>query len=388
VTNAGNRQTSGPAVSHFCGKAYSGFRPAKNYSCQNKKIPLTFYLYQRSFISKIAACCKPLFFYIMGKLAGIIWIIIAIIIVVVAGIGVYVSFVLPNVGKASDVKIETTAGRIARGKYLANNVAGCIACHSKRDWSKYAAPVVTGTIGGGGERFDKETDFPGTLYAKNITPYALHHWSDAELIRAITEGVTKNGEAIYPLMPYKAYAKMYREDVYSIIAYLRTLPSIKNDVPPRSLEFPFNFMVNTVPEKTTLAAEQDTDRRSDGRYLVTIANCVECHSQMGISGIAEGTQFGGGWPFQFPNGTKTYAANITPDNETGIGKWSREFFINRFRQYADSINNTSTFVTSGFNTTMPWKTYAGMTDEDLSAIYLYLRTVKTIKNKVEKFGGK
>ena len=324
----------------------------------------------------------------MGKLAGIIWIVIAIIIVVVAGTGLYVSFVLPNVGKASDVKIDTTSWRIARGKYLANNVTGCIACHSKRDWAKFAGPVKPGTIGEGGERFDKETDFPGTLYSKNITPYALHNWSDGELIRAITEGVTKDREAIYPLMPFKAYAKMYREDVYSIIAYLRTLPSIKNDVPPRSLEFPLNFFVNTIPEKTTLAAEEDTNKLSHGRYLVAIANCAECHSQMGIRGIVEGTQFGGGWPFQFRNGTKTYAANITPDNETGIGKWSREFFISRFRQYADSINNTPTIVTSGFNTTMPWKTYTSMTDEDLSAIYLYLRTVKPIKNKVEKFGGK
>ena len=93
----------------------------------------------------------------MGKLAGIIWIVIAILIVVVAGTGLYISFVLPNVGEASDIKIDTTPGRIARGKYLANNVTGCIACHSKRDWSKYAAPVVHGTVGGGGERFDKET---------------------------------------------------------------------------------------------------------------------------------------------------------------------------------------------------------------------------------------
>ena len=324
----------------------------------------------------------------MGKIAGIIWIVIAVIIVVVAATGLYISTVLPNVGKPLDVKIDITPERIARGKYLANNVTGCIACHSKRDWTKYAAPLKPGTIGEGGERFDKETDFPGTLYAKNITPYTLHNWSDGELIRAITEGVTKDGEAIYPLMPYRAYAKMYREDVYSIIAYLRTLPSIKNDVPPRSLDFPLNFIVNTVPKKTTLIATLDTNKQSYGGYLVAIANCAECHSKMGITGIAAGSEFSGGWPFQFSNGTITYAANITPDNETGIGKWSREFFINRFRQYVDSSNNPPPIVASDFNTTMPWKTYAGMTDEDLSAIYLYLRTVKPIKNKVEKFGRK
>jgi hypothetical protein len=109
---------------------------------------------------------------------------------------------------------------------------------------------------------------------------------------------------------------------------------------------------------------------------------------MGIAGIVAGSEFGGGGPFQFPNGTITYAANITPDKETGIGKWSSEFFTDRFRQYGDSSNNPLQIVANDFNTTMPWTTYAGMTDEDLSAIYLYLRTVKPIKNKVEKFGRK
>jgi len=189
-------------------------------------------------------------------------------------------------------------------------------------------------------------------------------------------------------MPYSAYAKMYREDVYSIIAYLRSLPSIKNDVPQRSLDFPLNFIVNTIPKKATLPVTPDTNNLSNGRYLVTIANCVECHSKMGIAGVVAGTEFGGGWPFQFPNGTITYAANITPDNETGIGKWSMAFFVNKFRQYADSSNDSLQIAADGFNTTMPWKAYAGMTNEDLSVIYLYLKTIKPIKNKVEKFERK
>jgi mono/diheme cytochrome c family protein len=324
----------------------------------------------------------------MGKIANIIWTIIALMIVIIAGTVLYISTVLPDVGKASNVKIDITPQRIARGKYLAHNVTGCIACHSRRDWTIFAAPIKEGTIGEGGERFDKEKDFPGILYAKNITPYGIHNWSDGELIRAITEGVTKNGEAIYPLMPYRAYAKMYKEDMYSIIAYLRTLPSIKNDVPKRSLEFPLNFIVNTVPKKATLPPAPDTNNLSYGRYLVSIANCVECHSKMGINGVVSGTEFKGGWPFQFSNDYITYAANITPDNETGIGKWSKEYFIKRFRQYADSNNNLQQVVNKGFNTTMPWRTYAGMSDEDLSAIYLYLLTVKPVRNKVEKFSRK
>lgn len=321
----------------------------------------------------------------MGKIAGLIWTIIAAIIVVIAGIAFYMATILPNVGSAPDIKIESTPGRIVRGKYLANNVTGCMACHSRRDWTLYAAPVKPGTTGEGGERFDKETDFPGILYAKNITPYGIGNWSDGELLRAITEGVTKDRKAIYPLMPYKAYAKMCREDVYSIIVYLRTLPSVKNDVPQRSLDFPLIFLVNTVPSKATLLAAPDSSKISYGSYLVSIANCLECHSKMGTATIVAGSAFGGGWPFQFPNGTITYAANISPDNETGIGRWSKEFFISTFRQYADSDQNPQAIAANGFNTTMPWKTYAGLTDEDLSAIYIYLRTVNPIKNKVKKF---
>ena len=91
----------------------------------------------------------------------------------------------------------------------------------------YAGPIIEGTFGGGGEKFGKEAGFPGTLYSKNITPYALHNWTDGEIFRATTSGETKDGKALFPLMGYPAYGKMDREDVYSIIAYVRTLPQSK-----------------------------------------------------------------------------------------------------------------------------------------------------------------
>ncbi|HSC36666.1 MAG TPA: hypothetical protein VLD19_02295, partial [Chitinophagaceae bacterium] len=94
---------------------------------------------------------------------------------------------LPNVGPAPAIKIDVTSERWARGKYLANYVCGCIACHSTRDVSKYTAPVLQGTYGQGGEVFQTEA---GTVVAPNITPFALEGWTDGELFRAITSGVS------------------------------------------------------------------------------------------------------------------------------------------------------------------------------------------------------
>lgn len=259
-------------------------------------------------------------------------------------------------------------------------------CHSQPDWNFYAGPIAEGTFGGGGEKFRKEGGFPGTLYSKNITPYALHSWTDGEIFRAITSGVSKDGEALFPLMVYPSYGKMDREDVYSIIAYLRTLRRNKNEVPARELDFPLNFLVNTMPSKATLSVRPDTNNTvAYGQYLVTIARCVECHSKEDKGSLIAGTEFGGGREFAFPNGTSCYTANITPDKETGIGNWSRETFIQRFKQSVDSSNNRKPVSKNEFNTVMPWHMYGGMTPKDLSSIFAYLQTVKPIKNKVQHF---
>ena len=120
---------------------------------------------------------------------------------------------------------------IALGKYLANHEAVCLDCHSQLDYSLFAGPVKHGTFGAGGEKFGKELGFPGTIYSKNITAYSLNKWTDGEILRGITAGVNKDGKALFTLMPYHAYGKMDKQDVYSIIAYLRTLPAIKNEAP-------------------------------------------------------------------------------------------------------------------------------------------------------------
>ncbi len=312
----------------------------------------------------------------------VVLIIVLVFVVVVSAIAVYVKKALPHVGAAPDIKVEITPARVARGEYLANHVTICMDCHSQRDWSKYAGPIASGTFGAGGGAFTKEMGFPGNLYSKNITPYNLHNWSDGQIFKAVTMGETKDGNALFPLMGYPTYGKMDREDIYSIIAYIRTLPPIKNEVPARELDFPLNFLVNTMPAKASLTTRPDTNNTVlYGKYLTDAARCVDCHSKSEKGNLIAGTEFGGGQVFGFPNGTAAHSANITPDKETGIGNWSKESFLQRFKQCSDTSYRMQSLGKSDFNTTMPWIMYAGMTTKDLSAIYAYLQTIKPIKNK-------
>ncbi len=323
----------------------------------------------------------------MRKIVRVLLVFVLVIVTGLAAMAVYVKKALPDVGAAPDLQIERTQERIERGRYLANNVMACMDCHSQRDWTVFAGPIKEGTFGAGGEKFGKEMHFPGTLYSANITPHGLASWSDGEIFRAITTGQTKTGNALFPLMGYQSYGKMDKEDLFSIIAYLRTLPSIENDVPERELDFPVNFIVNSIPEKASLSAmPAKSNKVAYGKYLVSIANCQDCHSQVDKKGnLVEGTEFGGGRVFNFPNGTIVTSPNISADEETGIGFWTEEAFVQKFKQYSDGSYQSQKLGAGDFNTPMPWFMYTGMDTSDLSAIYTYLRTVKKIENPVIKF---
>lgn len=175
----------------------------------------------------------------------------ATIVLIVTLILSYIKFGLPNVGVAPDLKVERTAERIKRGEYLANHVTLCMDCHSQRDWTRFSGPPNEGTLGMGGDVFDPKFGFPGTYYAKNITPDGISRYTDGELFRVITTGVSKEGKAMFPIMPYHNYGQMDEEDINCIIAYVRTLKPIKNEVPESSSDFPMNFIINTIPTKSS-----------------------------------------------------------------------------------------------------------------------------------------
>ncbi|WP_423145979.1 c-type cytochrome [Rubrolithibacter danxiaensis] len=320
------------------------------------------------------------------KKAGKILVFIFISIFIIVGALVsYVKFALPNVGKAPDLKVELTPARIERGKYLANHVTVCIDCHSKRDWTKLGGPLDPQTTGSGGEKFDSNVGFPGEVYSANITPFNLKNWTDGEIFRAITTGVKKDGSAIFPIMPYNSYRQMDKEDIYSIIAYIRTLPERKSTFPERKLDFPLNFIVNTIPTKADLKPiPNEKDQLAYGAYILNAAACKECHTKAENGNPVEGMELAGGRDFQLPSGT-VFSANLTPDPETGIGKWTREQFVAKFQMFADSSYRPANVGAHDFQTIMPWGMYGGMKKSDLEAIYAYLKTVKPVKNEVTRF---
>ena len=308
-----------------------------------------------------------------------------ILLIAIAGV-IYLKIAFPKVSAAQNMKVKLTPERIARGKYLAENVAMCVDCHSTRNWEYFSGPLLPGTIGKGGEVFDKSMGLPGTIYSKNITPFNLSSWTDGEIYRTITCGVNKNNEPLFPVMPYQSYALMDPEDVMAIIAYLRTLSPINSSQPEHDLDIPMNMIVNTIPKDAQPTKRPpSTDTIAYGRYMVQIAACAECHTPAVKGKQIEGMDFAGGFEFALPKGGKVRSVNITPDNETGIGKWTLTDFINKFKNYSSDEAKKIKVNAGEYNTIMPVTQYAGLTTEDLTAMYKFLRTVKPVHNKVERF---
>lgn len=278
---------------------------------------------------------------------------------------------------------------VARGEYLANHVAACMDCHSKRDFSKYSGPVVPGSEGGGGLVFNEKFGLPGTIYGKNITPDAetgIGNWTDDELLRAMTQGINKKGDTLFPLMPYPNFNRMAKEDLMSIIAYIRTLKPIKNQVPERQLMVPIGMVYPAKflqPSVDGNVRPPENDHVKYGQYLITMADCGTCHSPLTPhDGPDMSRMYAGGYTFDLGT-NKVNSANITPDSATGIGTWTQERFLNKFTLYREEKNYN--FDPGKQNTIMPLSLFGGMKDEDLKAIYAYLRTVKPISNQVEKY---
>src|SRR5690606_35010597 len=118
-----------------------------------------------------------------------------------------------------------------------------------------------------------------------------------------------------------------------------------------------------------------------GEYLAEVAGCRFCHTQQENGKEVPGVAFAGGLELAFEAGV-VVSANITPDPLTGIGGWTREAFVARFKAFADEV---PAVADGDPNTVMPWSLYAGMTEEDLGAIYDYLRTVPPVELAVEKW---
>jgi len=309
---------------------------------------------------------------------------LAAIALIIATALAYISFALPNVDDAPDLEVNITPQKVERGKYLAYHVMMCADCHSERDFSKFAGPPTPGTEFVGGDVFDQSMGFPGRFISANITPFGIGEWTDGELFRLITTGVKRDGEPIFPVMPYHNFGQLDREDIEAVIAYLRTLEPVESSHPQSEADFPFNFILRTIPKEAELSKRPEkSDRVNYGRYMFTAAACAECHTKF-EKGKFTGPIGGGGREFQFPDGSTLRTPNLTP-HETGLKNMSREEFIRLFKKYEDSTYVLPDVKPGEFQTMMPWVMYAGMEEDDLSAIYEYLKTLEPYNNVVERF---
>jgi mono/diheme cytochrome c family protein len=248
-----------------------------------------------------------------------------------------------------------------RGEYLVRGIAGCGNCHTP--------------MGPEGFIMDQELagrlvdDIPDvfTAVAPNITPGGrVAEWSDAELARAIREGIRPDGSLIGPPMPYAMYRGLGDADLAAIVAFLRTLPAVENEVPESVYHIPLPPAYGPPVESVTAPERGVTVEY--GAYLAgPVAHCMECHTPMGPQGPMLDTALGqGGFEFHGPWGTSV-AANLTSSADGLAG-------------YSD--DQIKAMITEGRNAAgtemlppMPHGYLAQMTPEDLDAIVLYLRSL-------------
>jgi mono/diheme cytochrome c family protein len=285
---------------------------------------------------------------------------------------------------ADDLAVLRTPERIARGQYLVDHVMDCAGCHGGINPATGAVDRTLPLIGGG--VYGHTAGLPGEIPAPNITQDSntgIGDWSDGEIMRAVREGVDRDGKALFPIMPYPEYAHTSDEDMQCVVAYLRTLPPVAHEVPERKLDFPVNMLVTLLPKPLTHRVEPPSaDPIARGEYLVQLSGCAGCHTALDAKGGMPANKFMAGgnhlhFVTQAPDEPALTLPNITQDKATGIGAWSDA-------QIKDAITAGRRPDGSFLRVEMPWLEFSKLTPEDVAAMVAYVRTVPALSNKVER----
>lgn len=312
--------------------------------------------------------------------------VVLLLVVVVGAGGVFFALKKPAQRPASLEKVEVTAERVERGKYLVEAVLQCLHCHTEPNPTRWTARGDVAT-GAGGLCWDDPG--LGTLCSSNITPdpeTGLGSWTDGEIMRAVREGVSRDGRALFPIMNYEEYRQIPDEDMRAVVAYLRVLPPVKRQNVPAALKPPLNIIVKFIPKPLTgpVPPVAKTNPVAYGQYLSAVASCKTCHSPVDDKHhIIAGKEFSGGFEVKVPKyGIALKSPNITP-HATGLGDRTKESFVGMFRSFVvPELQHIK--VEPSRNTLMPWFGYAQMTDADLGAIYAYLKTVPPVESSIPK----
>ena len=275
---------------------------------------------------------------------------------------------LPDIHATSDSAV------IAHGKYLVYGPAHCADCHTNlADFEKKERGEEVPLAGG----FEFKLPF-GSVFSRNLTndETGIKNITDPEIARVLRYGVMPDGKVVLDFM---AFHNTSDEDLTAIISYLRSMPPVKREIPADKWNFIGKLILSTMITPVGPDGEVPKSVTPDttavyGKYLATsIANCKGCHTNRDLkTGKFIGEPYAGGFKMDDPNYPNTYfvSRNLTPDPETGhIYSWSEAQFINRFRQGKLIAGSP-----------MPWGPFGNFSDNDLKAIYSYLKTLAPIKN--------
>jgi mono/diheme cytochrome c family protein len=298
-------------------------------------------------------------------------IVIAILILVGAAALALLSRADQSAGMAPAIAgAPTSAAAVARGEYLIK-AADCVACH---------------TVGETGKPFAGGVAFKlpfGTIYSTNITAdptYGIGAYTDEEFVRAVREGIRRDGKHLYPAFPYTSYTQMSRDDVLAIKAYLWTLPPIAQPNRPNELGFPFNqrfgmlFWKAAFHKSGRFAPDPAKSAQwNSGAYLaVALGHCGECHTPRNLGfGLEHGRELSG----EELQGWRAY--NITSDPQHGIGSWTDDQIL----AYLASGHAPSHASAGGPMLEAVAHSLQFLDPADAAALVAYLRTVPAHEGK-------
>ena len=270
-----------------------------------------------------------------------------------------------------DADDEASAALIERGEYLAA-VTGCQHCHTPFDEH---GPNVEMAYAGG-----LEVPEPfGTWRSTNITQdeeTGIGAWTDEEIIRSIREGVRPDGERLFPIMPYMHYNVLSDEDAAALVAYLRTIEPIENEV-QRALDLKMPQPEAPTPTGNPVSP---SDPVAWGSYLADLMHCAACHSPPTERGGPDMSRaFQGGFHFELPmfGDGVLYSTNLTPDEETGIGAWTDEELVNSIRRMQKRDGSLILGPMALYQ-----RGWYQLSDEDAHAIVAFLRSLPPAHNEI------
>lgn len=303
----------------------------------------------------------------------------------VAVVGVVTKFYVlsPKLRPAANMTAPKDDATVKRGEYLARHVYACMGCHSQVHDDLPGEPLMDDKLGVGRDFGDMPNFFPGHIRARNLTSdksAGIGAWTDGEVVRAMREGVDKNGRPLFPIMPYPTYAKAMSDDeALAVVAYLRTLPASSNDPGAMDVDFPLRMFIRAVPKPLEQSAGAPPTRGIErGKWLLDACSCTECHTTKDKRfRPLPGMYLAGGSELPVRGKGSVYVANITSDKETGIGAWTDDEVLAAIKTGVGKTKPTRALYG------MPWPHYGGMTDDDLHDLVMALRQVPAVSHKIE-----